>query len=173
MLSLAGRGNYTGLRCVWQVKSEKNCDFSLIFWQNGGLDAAGIAIDGGGEGGIHEDFSHFFGNEADIGALGDDADEEADDEESSFPHGDAGAEEGVVEAAQVAFAAEGGEAKEPHKGIDGDADEGAVGDFLPFKVVLRRAAMEDFSAAAPEEHTAAVYLAQQEEEANGGKKQVE
>ena len=48
-----------------------------------------------------------------------------------------------------------------------------MGNLLPFKVVLRRAAMEDFSAAAPKKHAPTVYLTEEKKECDGSKKQVE
>ena len=65
--------------------------FFLIFYGVGVLFATGEAVYGGGEGGVHEGFSHFFCDEGDVEFFHQDGGGEADEEEEELPNGVGGA----------------------------------------------------------------------------------
>ena len=143
-----------------------------VLGEGGGLKSARIAVKCCGKGCVGEGFCHFLQQEGDGVFLCDDAGDDADKEEKGFPHGDAGAEDEAKEGVEVAFAAEGGHAKQGEYGVDAAAYGRAVGDFFPLKVVGRGAAMEDVATAAPEQDSAAVDFSEYYEEEDGGKKEV-
>ena len=71
-----------------------------------GLQRAGVAVYGRGEGGVHEHFSHFLGQETDVESFCNHAGGNAADKEEELPEGDAGAPCKVDNGGEVAFTEE-------------------------------------------------------------------
>jgi len=137
------------------------------------LFGAGEAVNGGGKGGVHEGFSHFFGNEAEVECFHEDGGADADEDEEELPNRPGVAGDEGEDVFVGAGAEECDEAEEGEEGVDADADGRAVGDFFPFQIILGRAAVKEVAAAAPEQDAAAVDFSEEEEEDDGGTKQVE
>ena len=107
------------------------------------MKSARIAVKCCGKGCVGEGFCHFLQQEGDGVFLCDDAGDDADKEEKGFPHGDAGAEDEAKEGVEVAFAAEGGHAKQGEYGIPQGQIHGSWWDIAKVLGAEAKAAADD------------------------------
>ena len=180
-MSSRGRGEYTRIFCVWQVKSVRKCkkDGKSLILRGGegggeGGEVAGVAVKGADDGGVHEGFSAFLRQGVmefeDVYHFADDG---AGGGEEQLWHGDFVCREDAEDFFIVLFAEDGHGDDDAGDDVEGEAYGGAVGQLCPFIVVCGFATVGKLPGFAAKKDSAEVNLSHAEEEQYGGEPVVE